>query len=134
MQVSGITFASERRHSDETNEKVRSFQPSLITCCCCCTVAAVSVVSAHSSGSSTGGFTICPPCFHRTTWALDTINNVCLCSHINSHIQVRGHRTGCSHSGVEEYPRKTIKQTNSGTHMYTKQNMAECYCPPARTA
>ena len=28
------------------------------------------------------------------------------CSHINSHNQVRGHRTGSRHSRVEEYPRK----------------------------
>ena len=28
------------------------------------------------------------------------------CSHINSHNQVRGHRTGSSHSGAGEYPRK----------------------------
>ena len=27
----------------------------------------------------------------------------CCCSHINSHNQVRGHRTGSSHSGAEEY-------------------------------
>ena len=26
------------------------------------------------------------------------------CSHINSHNQVRGHRTGSRHSGAEEYP------------------------------
>ena len=30
----------------------------------------------------------------------------CCCSHINSHNQVRGHRTGSSHSGAEEYPRE----------------------------
>ena len=28
----------------------------------------------------------------------------CCCSHINSHNQVRGHRTGSRHSGAEEYP------------------------------
>ena len=35
------------------------------------------------------------------------------CSHINSYTcnQVRGHRTGSSHSGVEEYPREK-KSTN----------------------
>ena len=31
------------------------------------------------------------------------------CSHINSHNQVRGHRTGSSHSGAEEYPREEHK-------------------------
>ena len=29
--------------------------------------------------------------------------NCCCGSHINSHNQVRGHRTGSSHSGAEEY-------------------------------
>ena len=34
----------------------------------------------------------------------------CGCSHITSHNQVRGHRTGSSHSGAEEYPtRKKLK-------------------------
>ena len=31
----------------------------------------------------------------------------CCCYHINSHNQVRGHKTCSSHSGVEEYPRET---------------------------
>ena len=39
------------------------------------------------------------------------------CSHKNSRYQVRGHRTGFSHSGVEEYPRKKIKQTTHGTRI-----------------
>ena len=34
----------------------------------------------------------------------------CCCSHINSHNQVRGHRTGSSHSGAEEYPTEKHKQ------------------------
>ena len=34
----------------------------------------------------------------------------CCCSHINSHNQVRGHRTGSSHSGAEEYPREKHTQ------------------------
>ena len=33
----------------------------------------------------------------------------CCCSHINSHNRVRGHRTGSSHSGAEEYPREKHK-------------------------
>ena len=41
----------------------------------------------------------------------------CCCSHINSHNQVRGHRTGSSHSGAEEYPREKT-QTKGGTHIY----------------
>ena len=35
----------------------------------------------------------------------------CCWSHINSHNQVRGHRTGSSNSGAEEYPREKT-QTN----------------------
>ena len=31
---------------------------------------------------------------------------VVVCSHINSHDQVRGHRAGSSHSGVEKHPRE----------------------------
>ena len=34
----------------------------------------------------------------------------CCCSHINSHNQVRGHRTGSSQSGAEEYPREKHSQ------------------------
>ena len=33
----------------------------------------------------------------------------CCCSHTNSHNQVRGHRTGSSHSGAEEYLGKNTK-------------------------
>ena len=42
----------------------------------------------------------------------------CCCSHINSHNQVRGHRTGSSHSGAEEYPRGKHKQLKGGTRIY----------------
>ena len=35
------------------------------------------------------------------------------CSHINPHNQVRGHRTGSSHSGAEEYPRKGTYATRA---------------------
>ena len=37
----------------------------------------------------------------------------CCCSHINSHNHVRGHRTGSSLSGAEEYPREKHKQTHT---------------------
>ena len=41
----------------------------------------------------------------------------CCCrSHINSHNQVRGHRTVSSHSGAEEYPRGKT-QTKGGTRI-----------------
>ena len=36
----------------------------------------------------------------------DVVVVCCCCSHIKSNNQVRGHRTGSSHSGGEEYPRK----------------------------
>ena len=41
----------------------------------------------------------------------------CCCSHMNSHNQVRGHRTGSSHSGAEEYPREKHKQTKGGARI-----------------
>ena len=47
----------------------------------------------------------------RTRWSF-------CCSHINSHNQVRGHRTGSSHSGAGEYPRGKHKQTKGGTRIY----------------
>ena len=43
----------------------------------------------------------------------------CCCSHINSNNQVRGHRTGSSHSGAEEYPREKT-QTKGGTRIYIR--------------
>ena len=43
----------------------------------------------------------------------------CYCSHINSHKQVRGHRTGSSHSGgAEEYPKEKTQTTQGGTRIY----------------
>ena len=48
-----------------------------------------------------------------------TSNSPCCCFQINSHNQVRGHRTRSSHSGVEKYPRgKDPKQTKRGTSIY----------------
>ena len=40
----------------------------------------------------------------------------CCCSHDNSRNQVRGHRTGSCHSGVEEHPRE--KQKTNVVHAY----------------
>ena len=40
-------------------------------------------------------------------------SDCCCCSHINSHCQDRGHSTGSSHSGVEDYPSGKT-QTKSG--------------------
>ena len=37
------------------------------------------------------------------------------CSHINSHNQVRGHRAGSSHSGVQERGSEEVQQTKSCT-------------------
>ena len=42
----------------------------------------------------------------------------CCCSHINSHNQVRGHRTGSSHSVAEEYPREKTHTTQGDTRIY----------------
>ena len=44
----------------------------------------------------------------------NTKTRCCYCSHINSHNQIRGHRTGCSHSRVEEYPKEKHTRTKSG--------------------
>ena len=37
---------------------------------------------------------------------------------VNWHNQVRGHRTGSSHSGVEEYPKNKTHENKSGTRKY----------------
>ena len=58
----------------------------------------------------------CTPTCSVTTLIL--AKSCCCCSHINSHKQVRGHRTGSSHSGAEEYPGKEHKQTKGGTRIY----------------
>ena len=51
------------------------------------------------------------------------------CSHKKSHNQVRGHRTGSSHSGAEEYPRgKTKKQ-----RWYTHISQLTEFMPPPET-
>ena len=52
------------------------------------------------------------------------------CSHINSHNQVRGHRTGSSHSGVEEYPREKKKKTQ---RWYTHISQLTQFMPPPET-
>ena len=41
----------------------------------------------------------------------------CCCSHINSHNQVCGHRTGSSHSGADEYPRENTHNPRWCTHI-----------------
>ena len=71
----------------------------------------------HLDASSVSGrrYSWSPPLTHLTAPCC-TAQPGC-CSHINSHIQVRGHRTGSSCSGVGEYPRKTT-QTKSGTRIY----------------
>ena len=47
---------------------------------------------------------------HREKWTYEYDGCCCCCSYINSHNQVRGHRTGSSHSGAEEYPREKHTQ------------------------
>ena len=53
----------------------------------------------------------------------------CCCSHINSHNQVRGHRTGSSHSGAEEYPRKKTHNPRWYTHI----SQLTQFMPPPET-
>ena len=54
----------------------------------------------------------------------------CCCCHINSHNHVRGHRTGSSHSGAEEYPREK-KQTDQ--RWYTHISQLTQFMPPPAT-
>ena len=52
----------------------------------------------------------------------------CCCSHINSHNQVRGHSTGSSTSGAEEYPKK-----NHNPRLYTHISQLKQFMPPPDT-
>ena len=52
------------------------------------------------------------------------------CSHINSHNQVRGDRTGSSHSGAEEYPRE---KTQNNPRWYTHLSQLTESIPPPDT-
>ena len=54
----------------------------------------------------------------------------CYCSHINLHNHVRGHRTGSSHSGAEEYPRENHKQSQ---RWYTHSSQLTQSIPPTET-
>ena len=54
----------------------------------------------------------------------------CCCSRINSHNQVRGHRTGSSHSGAEEYPRE---RTQTNQVWYTHISQLTQFMPPPET-
>ena len=51
------------------------------------------------------------------------------CSHINSHNQARGHRTGSSYSGVEEYPKNKTRTKPKAVRAYIK---ADAILAPAR--
>ena len=51
----------------------------------------------------------------------------CCCSQINSHNQVRGHRTGSSHSGAEEFPRE---KTQTNQRWYTHISQLTQFMPP----
>ena len=53
----------------------------------------------------------------------------CCCSHINSNNQVRGHRTGSSHSGAEEYPR----ENKNNSSWYTHISQLTQFMPPPET-
>ena len=52
----------------------------------------------------------------RSTYSYQ-VPGCCCCSHINSHNQVRGHRTGSSQSGAEEYPRENTHNPRWYTHI-----------------
>ena len=54
----------------------------------------------------------------------------CCYSHTNSHSQVRGHRTGSSHSGAEEYPRE---ETQTNQRWYTHISQLKQFMPPPET-
>ena len=56
-------------------------------------------------------------------------NRACCCSHINSHNQVRGHRTASSHSGAEEYPR----EKHNNPRWYTHISQLTQFMPPPET-
>ena len=51
----------------------------------------------------------CHPGLSSEMWYMDKLRNCCW-SHIISHTQVCGHRTGSSHSRGEEYPRENDGQ------------------------
>ena len=55
---------------------------------------------------------------------------MCCCSYINSHNQVRGHRTGSSHSGAEEYPGE---RTQTNQRWYTNISQLTQFMPPLET-
>ena len=55
---------------------------------------------------------------HCSAGPSTTLNCCCCCSHINSHNQVRGHRTGSSHSGEEEHPTKKTPTKTKVVHTY----------------
>ena len=54
----------------------------------------------------------------------------CCCSYVSSHNQVRGHRTGSSHSGAEEYPREKTQTTQ---RWYTHISQVTQIMPPPET-
>ena len=54
----------------------------------------------------------------------------CCCFNINSHNQVRGHRTGSSHSGAGEYPRE---KTQTNQRWYTHILQLTQFMPPPET-
>ena len=62
-----------------------------------------------------GGATTTPPVVRVTEFPSpvysddgfwSNVSRCCCCSHVNTHNQVRGRRTGSGHSGAEEYPRE----------------------------
>ena len=71
-------------------------------------------------------YTACHP--GKTITYTTYIIVVCCCySHINSHNQARGHRTGSSHSGAEEY------LTQTSQRWYTRVSQLTQFMPPPET-
>ena len=71
--------------------------------------------------------------FIYNRWSSPCLRCYCCCcrSHINSHNQVRGHRTGSSHSGAEEYPRENTHTTQA--RWYTHISQLTQFMPPPET-
>ena len=57
---------------------------------------------------------------------ISVVQQCCCCSHINSHNQVRGHRTGSSHSGAGNYPRENTNKQRWYTHIIKIKIHSSC--------
>ena len=68
------------------------------------------------------------------TWVVHRVRIIfscCCCSRINSHNQVRGHRTGSSPSGGGKYPKEKIKPAITQNHGWSfYKGVCERYLVP----